>query len=193
MIAKNISKQLLVYAEQETKQIIVNIINKSLTKEMIDDFDQDKLYTITKNSDNEIQMIDYNSNMVNSFLNTVTTKIEDDLNNSEELLFKIPIGVITNSPLFNNFGPKIPVKIRQSGYILTNVKTDVKGYGLNSSLISMTMEINIKVRILLPIISKEISIDNEIPISYKVMSDNISTYYGAYGITKSSSVFKSIS
>ena len=75
-LANRISQILLIYAEQETKQIISNVINKSLTLDTFDRFNQKELYNIEKNKNNEIEMIDYNSITVNLFLYEITNIVE---------------------------------------------------------------------------------------------------------------------
>lgn len=191
-LANRISQILLIYAEQETKQIISNVINKSLTLDTFDRFNQKELYNIEKNKNNEIEMIDYNSITVNLFLDEITNIVEKDLKTIEEETIYLPLGVVTDNILLQNSGPKIPIKIKRIGYISTNIKTDLKEYGVNSSIIYTSLEIEINIKILLPIVSKDIIIQNEIPISYRIMNNNISNYYSTYGITKSSTVFKNI-
>lgn len=188
----NISKLLLIYAEQETKQIVTNVINGSLNKDIFDKLNQKELYNIEKNKNNEIEMIDYNSTTVNLFLDEITNIIEKELKNIEEDTLYLPLGIITNNILLQNSGPKIPIKLKRIGYIATNIKTDLKEYGVNSSIIYMSLEIEINIKIILPIISKNIIVQNEIPISYRIMNNNISNYYSTYGISKSSTVFKNI-
>ena len=191
-LAGKISQILLIYAEQETKQIISNVINKSLTLDTFDRFNQKELYNIEKNKNNEIEMIDYNSITVNLFLDEITNIVEKDLKTIEEETIYLPLGVVTDNILLQNIGPKIPIKIKRIGYISTNIKTDLKEYGVNSSIIYTSLEIEINMKILLPIVSKDIIIQNEIPISYRIMNNNISNYYSTYGITKSSNVFKNM-
>ena len=191
-LANRISQILLIYAEQETKQIISNVINKSLTLDTFDRFNQKELYNIEKNKNNEIEMIDYNSITVNLFLDEITNIVEKDLKTIEEETIYLPLGVVTDNILLQNSGPKIPIKIKRIGYLSTNIKTDLKEYGVNSSIIYTSLEIEINIKILLPIVSKDIIIQNQIPISYRIMNNNISNYYSTYGITMSSTVFKNI-
>ena len=85
-------------------------------------------------------------------------------------------------------GPKIPVRVEFVGSVLTNINTTIKEYGINNALIEMVIQIELKEKIILPILSKEILITNEVPVSYKIINGNIPNYYGE-GISNNSNIY----
>ena len=201
-ITLNIFNLLLEYATAEVTKISSIIINNAVTDDVLKDFENYELFTITKNNDDEIEMIDYNSTLVNLFLRGITSNIQNELlkietgefsiinkeNSNEKVLFYIPLGAAFNNPVFNNFGPKIPVRVEFVGSVLTNISTTIKEYGINNSLIEMTVHIEVREKVLLPILSKEIIVTNEVPLSYKIITGNIPNYYGK-GLNKNSSIY----
>lgn len=200
---KNISLFFIKYAEGEVAKLTTYVINTSVESGLFDDLDYDDLYFITKNSNNEIEMVDYNSITVNKFLNEVTDRLQSNLLKLEAgntdftnqlpkksgVLFYIPFGIITNNPLFNNMGPNIPVRLKTLGALSTNIDIRVKEYGINNSLVEMVIAIEITQEIILPTITKTIKVTNEIPVSYKIINGKIPNYYGTNGINKSSNIF----
>ena len=150
---------------------------------------------ITKNKDNEIQMIDFDSNKVNKMLISVTQSVLDNLNKmdinknnasfekitlNEKLIYEIPLGVISNNIFLSNFGPKIPVKLNIIGDVVSNIKSDIKEYGINNALIQISISINITEKIIIPFMSDTINVKTDIPISLKIMQGNIPSYYGGF-------------
>ncbi len=185
----NITNIILDYAEAESERLITEIINNSSPKDVFDKLTLENLYTITKNKQNEIEMLDYNVLIVNEFLDKVTDNIQTNLKNMEDkVLLKIPIGIATDNPIFNNLGPKIPMKLKLISSVLTNVNTSLKPYGINNCLIEISVNIEVRAKIILPVISKNIIITNDIPISYKLINGKIPSYYG-YGIEKNSNEY----
>ena len=79
LLINNISNYFLKNSIAEVEQITSALINYSVTDDMLTDLELDNLYRITKNSDNEVEMIDYNPVAVNKFLNKVTNSIQDGL------------------------------------------------------------------------------------------------------------------
>ena len=202
LLINNISNYFLKNSIAEVEQITSALINYSVTDDMLTDLELDNLYRITKNSDNEVEMIDYNPVAVNKFLNKVTNSIQDGLFkmekgdltivgkgiNEDGTIFYIPFGSIMANPIFNNLGPKIPVRIKTIGSVLTNIEVKITEYGINNCLIEMYLVVEIKQQIILPLISKEIKVVNDMPISYKIISGKIPDYYSG-SIGKSSSIY----
>ena len=181
------------YAISEMKNISTITINNSVKNE-IDSFDNNMLY-ITKNKDNEIQMIDFDSSKVNKMLISITQSVLDNLNKmdinknnasfekitlNEKLIYEIPLGVISNNIFLSNFGPKIPVKLNIIGDVVSNIKSDIKEYGINNALIQISISINITEKIIIPFMSDTINVKTDIPISLKIMQGNIPSYYGGF-------------
>ena len=113
LLINNISNYFLKNSIAEVEQITSALINYSVTDDMLTDLELDNLYRITKNSDNEVEMIDYNPVAVNKFLNKVTNSIQDGLFkmekgdltiigkgfNDDGTIFYIPFGSITSNPI----------------------------------------------------------------------------------------------
>ena len=137
-------------------------------------------------------MIDYNSYLVNELLNEISGNIlrtiKEKERNYKDVSFYVPMGVITNNPLFVNKGPKIPVRMETIGSVLSGIRTNVKDYGINNSLIEMTIHVEVTERIIPPVMTNELKIENDIPISYKIIKGKVPNYYGD-SISKNSSVF----
>lgn len=82
-----------------------------------------------------------------------------------------------DSTLLSNIGPKIPIKFSLIGDVTTNLKTDVKEYGINNALLNVSIEIIVNFRVSLPFTSDKITINNVFPISMKVIQGSIPSYY----------------
>jgi len=181
----NMCDYYLNYSENEASIIINNAISKAINKEILKEIKDKNLYKIIKNKNDEIEMIDYNSYLVNVFLRDVTNDIMKYLKQEEykndNASFYIPMGSIFQSPVLNGKGPKIPVKMELIGSIITGVKSNVKDYGINNSLIEIYIHIEIKEKLILPVTAKEITIINDLPISYKIIKGKIPNYYSNSG------------
>ena len=188
---KYVSNFFLNYASMEAEKQISTIINDSSSTEEFKRISYDELYYITKNSNNEIEMIDYNLATVNEFLDIVTFKIQDSLKEMEEkVVLEIPFGIIMNNPFFNNLGPNIPVKLKFVSSVLTSVETKLTDYGINNSLVEIYVNIEVRAVVILPVVSKEIVVTNQVPVSYKVITGKIPEFYGINGISKNSNLYQ---
>ena len=193
---KKISPKLINYATLETQKLSRLIITKSISLESIETLNINDLFIITKNENNEIMTVDMNTVLINKIIQEITINIQENLkkleegkinNNNEEnkngVILKIPLGQITNNFIFNNLGPQIPVKLKILGEMKTQVNSTVKNYGINNALIEITLDITIKEEVLLPISSDEIEVSTTIPIAMKLINGTVPSYY-SNGINK---------
>ena len=184
-LSKNLNHYYLNYSENEASKIITNSILKSVNEEVLKRLKNKELYTVIKNKNNEIEMIDYNSYQINIFLkditNNVTKHLEKEENRSNNASFYIPIGSIFQNPLLNNRGPKIPVRMELVGSVITGVNSKITDYGINNSLIEIFVHIEVNERVILPVTAKDITITSDIPISYRIIKGKIPSYYSTTG------------
>lgn len=197
-INKKISPQLINYASIEIKKLSNLIITKSIKTENLEKLNIEDLFIITKNEKEEILTVDVNTVTLNKIILQSTINIQENLkrleqgkinNNNEEnkngVVLKIPLGQIYNNFLLNNLGPKIPVKLKILGDIETKVNTNIKNYGINNALIEITLDISVKEKVILPINTEEITVTQTIPVAIKIIKGTVPNYYSGE-INKSS-------
>ena len=168
-------------AEAKARKYLMEIINKSS-----DDIKFDKdLFAITRGSDNTIEMINYNSYEATKLINEITYNIQDNFNLLEEnnqIIFKIPSGVIFKNSMLRNLGPKIVVKLNIMGDVISELETEVKPYGINNALVEVRVKLVANARVILPLVSKEIQVSNNIPIAINIVSGKVPEgYIASYG------------
>ncbi len=191
ILGKNLNHYYLEYSENEASRIITNSISEAVNERVLKQIKNESLYTVVRNKNDEIEMIDYNSYLINIFLRDVTNNVTKYLAEEEEksnnASFYIPMGSIFQNPLLNNRGPKIPVRMELVGSVLTGVNSKVTNYGINNSLIEIFVHIEVNERVILPVTAKNITIVNDIPISYRIIKGKIPSYYS--GTNSSSSMY----
>lgn len=174
--SRRYNDRLLPVALAEARKYMTVVINDA-TKGV--KFDKN-LFTVQKEND-EIKMINYNSYEATKLINEITNNIQDRLNKNDEyynsMIGEIPLGLIFNNSLFSNFGPRIKVRIDMVGNVISQLETEVKPYGINNALVEVRVRIEGNVRVVLPLTSKEITINNMIPISINIINGKIPEGY----------------
>lgn len=181
-VGKNLNKYYIDYSRREAIEIIDNSLNRAVNKNILKDMNNKKIYKITRNNKGEIEMIDYNSFYINTLLNSISNNVYNEIKKEErgykDSSFKIPLLSITNNPLISNIGPKIPVRMKAIGSNIASVKTKVTNCGINSTLIELSIHLEVTEKVILPISSSVIKVKNDIPISYKIVKGKVPSYYG---------------
>lgn len=199
---------LMNYAEAEVKKLTVLVINKAVTKQIYNT-DTENIFNINYNDQGEVTSVDFDTKKTSKILSTMTSLVELNLRAVEEgkidmlelpdnsleaydlnllekgIIMEIPVGIVTNSNLLYNLGPKIPVKLSLVGDVVTGFSTSVEEYGINNALVKLNIDIKVDTKIILPITSNEITIDCSIPIAAKLIQGKIPEYYMNGFTTKS--------
>ena len=197
------------YAKSEANKLTNIIVTRTIDKIVNNELDVDKLYIVNKDSNNNINMIDFNTIQVNSLLTNVMTQIQNNLQNIQDgnldkinieelglekydkdnlekgIIYRIPLGIISNNTILSNLGPTIPVKVNLNGEISGNISTKVTNYGINNALIETIINLEINQLVMLPISSEVMKVTANIPIAMKLVQGIVPNYY-FNGIDKNS-------
>ena len=187
-------------AEYESKKAGVEIIGNSVSKEVATKLKNEDIYSVTKDNSGNISSIDFNPIVVNNILEDVSSIVSKNFKNFESgkinsnnyfsnnkynkklkngVVCLIPMGVVTNNIFLENLGPKIPVKLNLVGSVVSSIKTNIKEYGINSALIEVYIHIEANVLVIIPFKSKEISLNNDVPLSIKIVEGTVPSYLNA--------------
>ena len=202
------------YSKIEANKIVSNVISSTVSENISKYENINDLIITNKDSTGNIKNIDFNMSLVNDVLVSSTKLIEQNLEYLESgnvdklklnssllsnkkklnkgIIYEVPSGVIFDNVLLNNIFPKIPVRLSLVGNIFCRINTDVKEYGINNALIKVNINVTVEVKILLPFISNNATIEVDIPILMKVIEGNVPSYYFD-GYLSSPSITKSIS
>ena len=199
LLGKRSSKTLYNYINAETKRFTSNVIN-SVINDTISDGIENELFTTKKNSNDEIEMLDYNTKKVNEILSSITNKIQKRLTNLEEgdlknlkisdnfrlknnnslkngILCKVPMGSLRGNTLLVNLGPNIPLKIAFIGQVQSNLNTKVTNYGINNLVLQVDVQVEIEQYITMPIMSKKSTLKITAPLTIKIIQGIVPNYY----------------
>ena len=171
---------LLPIAEARVNKYVSNMINNATGNILFDK----ELLKINKNSNDEVEMVTYNTYEVTKLIDIITMNIQDEFNgleygkvNDEFVLQKIPFGVIFGNVFLRNLGPKINIRFDMIGNVLTNIETEVKPYGINNAYVETRVFIEANARIIIPFVTKNIKITNVIPISINIYQGKVPNGY----------------
>lgn len=207
---KKIFPVLLQQAEIDCKKMAIVVIKNSITDDVLNVLSEDELFNVIQKKDGEVQTIDFNPIIVNKFLTKMTNIVSDNLKkietgkidnisfiNSEDynieklkngVISEVPLVIITNNVLLSNIGPKVPVKLNLVGNVISSIETKVSNYGINSALIEIYAKIEVTEEVIIPFQTKRIKVQNNVPVTIKVIQGNVPNYYNSGSLTKSSDI-----
>lgn len=196
---------LLCYYDRKISPKVVDIATSKLTeittlyvkKNIIPvDVDLMKLAVVSKNSKDEILMVDVDYSYAYEIMKKIVEKIQnsieglengeiDDFGNSRELktngnqlFLSLPIGLSKNGALFSSLGPKIPIKISFYEHVLGTIETKVEAYGINNSLLKVMLILDVDQKLIFPYQEKLITQTYILELGSKVILGTVPSIYG---------------
>ena len=187
-----------VYAENEVKKISSLIISDAVESISFSEEEAMSFFNTLTNKSDEVISVDFNTAKINKSLVKLNKavykdlksfengryKLEDTEIETEDLIYKIPLGYITGNYTLSNIGPKVPLKAKVIGSVVSNIKTELSSYGINNSLLKVYIDVTVNMRFMLPLISKDVLVNNSIPLVVKIIQGKIPNVYGgSYAVT----------
>ena len=118
----------------------------------------------------------FNVNKANKILSDVMNKLKDiskDFNKEGSFEVSVPVSYlfIPSSYIFSN----IKLDVQTSNLLSYDVqlKSDVKEYGINSSLVSLTLVIDISYQVIVPLMLEVVDNKVEIPLALEIINGKV--------------------
>ena len=185
------------YAVSKLKvnEVTNNIINDAVLNYKKSKQNLNELIITSLNSKNEIISVDVDMEKSYIFMENVVSEIRNNIRkfqygeykyyNMESLsvidrglVIAIPLGAITGKNLVVNLGPRIPVKISLLENVKGSIRTEVKNYGINNSLINVYLKIEIEQNIEMPSATNSFNNYYEMLISSKLIQGKVPSFFG---------------
>lgn len=201
LISKKVTPILMIYASTKSKTLANTIITQAVNDNVLKNIDKNKFFIENTDKSGNIVSTNFDSVEINKIQNEITIYIENYLDELESgkfnnlklsrelkktyglkktkkgISYEIPTGIIFNNALLSNLGPKIPVRINLNGDVVTNIKTDIKNYGINNALIKVSVNIKVYMQVIVPFKTKEIVVESDIPLIMKLVKGEVPNYF----------------
>ena len=188
------------YVNVEVERLTNNIVNKAISKRMVQKKYKDLVLSKTYPS----QLFSYDTTIINQMKNDMNEYIQDVLLHLDDgmvedyfissriksgrfkktkgrgILCDISIGSLRNSVLFANVGPTIPIKLIFTGQVNSDIDIQVKEYGINNVMIELYLIMKVKEQVSMPLTSEQKEITIRTPISFDIVKGELPKYYGGY-------------
>ncbi|KAB7707002.1 sporulation protein YunB [Bacillus aerolatus] len=202
VINKNVKPTLLGYAHAETKKIATMVINKAINKKVASVMDINDIIETDPASPSTTKL---NTKIINRVMAETTNLVQlnlkeaergnlqalellsdveieaEETENAEGIVYSVPLGQVTNNALLGNLGPKIPIRFHAIGDVITNVKSNVKPYGINNAYVEVFIEVEVNVQIIVPFATEMATVKQDIPVAMGMIRGEVPNFYNNGG------------
>ena len=106
-------------------------------------------------------------------LNYLSSKLMLNINNEilelEDLGIEVPLGYMTKNLALHKLGPKVKIDLEQIGNITSKYESIFESAGINQTRHKIYLSVSMKMRVVIPLNSKDVEISCQIPISETIV------------------------
>ena len=176
----------------EAKKLATLIANDQTTKVM-QNYNYDSMFTVEKDSDGNVSMIQMNMYRVNIIISDIAYYIQEQMKKPENSSVSIPIGNLLGIDLFSGYGPNVKMRVVLLGSVETDLRSEFIAKGINQTLHRVYLQIDCPVQILSSYKTIEEKISNQFLLAENVIVGRIpETYYNLEGFENPSDTMESI-
>ena len=185
---KKMEPQLRAVAKQHAGFAINNIVKQVIGNLK---YDASTLYHMEKDTNGNIVQIQFDSYQLNQLLYKALETVDASLLAAQDgkkdpttqqvfyeegVVYEVPLGYFSNMFFLYSKGPKLKIKIKMMNDVTGEIKTSVEPYGINSSLLKITLLLKIDAEVLTLLSSSSLHDENEVPLVVQVISGNVPSY-----------------
>lgn len=168
--------------ENEAKSLATLIVNEQ-ARNIMNEHSYDEIFTIEKDTNGNVTMINSNVIPINEIISDVAIKIQEEINKQGRKDIQIALGSFTGIKLLSGRGPGIKIRISTIGNVETDLRSEFQAQGINQTLHRIYLQVKCEVSILTPFKDITKDITNQVLIMENVIIGTIpDTYYNIEGI-----------
>lgn len=170
---KNILPAVLSIGEEKLRREATTIINETALDIYSKDFNYNDMIITEKDNDGNITMLRADTVKLNYLSAKLVLASNDKIGELEEIGLKVPMGYVTKNLIFYNLGPKVDIKMTQIGNITSNYESVFESAGINQTRHKIYLNVNMKMKLIVPLNSRDVEITSQIPISETIIVGKI--------------------
>ncbi|WP_245613722.1 sporulation protein YunB [Alkalihalobacterium bogoriense] len=218
LVEKGIRPTLMYIAVTETQTLATAAINDAINKKIVEEIDVEELMIIDRDESGRISSMRINTQLSTRIMAEATMRAQNYLrlmeqgrmhelaipdgvdvewNNGnqsfsdEGIIHNIPLGQATDNALLAHLGPSVPVKFSAIGNVITDMRTETEYVGINNTAVTLYLDIEVDVRVIIPFATEKQVVPTSIPIGYIFISGDVPEFYNVGGEGPSPAFFPS--
>lgn len=163
----------LLKAESNVEAQTVDTISQASLELFNNKFKYDEMVDIQKDGEGNISLIRANTVKLNALSSTLAIECNKKIKEMGDLGIKVPVGWITDKSIMYNLGPDMTVYVEPVGNINVAYESKFESAGINQTRHKIYLNVDAKVRVLVPLHNEEVEVHCQIPVSETIIVGKI--------------------
>lgn len=175
------NESITLYTEQVATEYTEHIIENAMNSNMLNIMSEGSLMNQITDSSGRVvySYVDVEKvTKIRSAAATEVTKAIEVLKIQENFrTVELPLGYFFSRNIFLSNGIRVPINIHVIGSHSTEILVSATSYGINSSIIEITLEVKVSILVTIPFQKSPIDVVTGIPLSIEIINSEVPKYY----------------
>ena len=161
----------------EVRAMCTNSVNLAVTAVVGGGLEYDDLFSVVKNEDGDIEMVQANSPEINMIAREIANLAQANLDELGLKEISIPIGTFTGLALLMGLGPDVTISVMPIGSALCDFVSYFTSAGINQTLHKIYIDVHATINIVTPIDEPTITVKAEVLVAENLIVGNVPQFY----------------
>ncbi|MEG1527681.1 MAG: sporulation protein YunB [Clostridia bacterium] len=171
------SKTIVAYCDAQMGSLSAIAINDAMMSLFEQSVKFSDFVTIEKDNNGKITLVQANTTAINVLARKVTKQIEKNLEFLASGGIDIPLGTLTNWPMFTGAGPNFKVEIMPNESVICNFVSVFEQAGINQTLHKIYLSIETNIIIIMPTSNQEVNNTSQVLICETIILGDVPEVY----------------
>ena len=150
---------------------------KTINTVSVEVFDEEAskkdIVKIERDKNNKINSISADTILLNKLSSEIAIRCNERLEELGAKGIEVPLGWMTDKSVYYNLGPKITIEMEPLGNIESSYESVFESAGINQTRHKIYLNVKAKIKIIIPMYTKELEVDAQIPLSETIIVGEI--------------------
>ena len=178
----NVLPLVITMSEATVKGLAINAINNAAHMVLDSEMNYADFVTITKDKDDNIQMIQANTVKINRLTRDLANLGQANVEKIGATTVTLQLGAFTGSVVLSDMGPDIEIPLLPIGTVVCDFSSVFEEVGINQTRHSIFININTTISLVLPVSSVPVNITTVILVCDNIIIGEVPEFYLNSGI-----------
>lgn len=170
--------ELVSLAELEARSMMARRVNEAVLEEFTENaVTAEELFSVTKDEQKQIVMVQTNTGAVNRLSASLTKRIQSQISGMEGETVEVPLGTALRSPVFSQIGLSFHLRVLPLASAKVNYKTEFETAGVNQTCHKLYLEVNCGARLLAPFAEKKVELSSRVLLAETIVVGDVPQSY----------------
>ena len=164
-------------AKIRAEVLVSRTVTRVLTEQFQKDTYKDELFTVTKDDEGNMSMVQADSAKINLLMSQISARLQESFQNMKKEEFSVPAGALLGSRFLSQTGPQVGITVIPLSVSAMDFKTEFETQGINQTKYKIYIVLTCRIKMAAPFSTRVFKTNSTILIAEAVILGKVPDSY----------------